>query len=158
VNAVACIGVVASAFMVAWAYVLVRARGAGVPRTTLMAGQIVSGVVPLLALAFIFEGNPLAARWTGTAVVSVIYLALAGSVVAFWLNYWLMQRIGATRMLLTSILEPLVAVILGAIVLGERLTWRIAVGGALVLVSVALVMKRDTEAPLPASAAPADVE
>jgi drug/metabolite transporter (DMT)-like permease len=143
-NAAACAAVVGSAFVVAWAYVLVRARGRHLPSTTLMAGQIASGVMPLLLLSTMAEGNPLAVRWTTTAVGAVVYLALAGSVVAFWLNYWLMNRIGATRMLLTSILEPLLAVLLGAMVLGERLTSRVAFGGALVLVSVALVMKRDT--------------
>ena len=83
------------------------------------------------------------AHWTATAIGAVLYLALAGSLLAFWLNYWLMARIGPTRMLLTSVLEPLLAVLLGAIVLGERLSSRVALGGALVLASVALVMRRD---------------
>ena len=142
-TAAACVAVVASAFVVAWAYVLVRARGTHLTSTRLMAGQIASGVMPLLVLTLMSEGNPLAAQWTRTAIAAAVYLAVAGSVVAFWLNYWLMKRIGATRMLLTSILEPLLAVLLGALVLGERLTGRVAAGGALVLISVALVMKRD---------------
>ena len=57
-----------------------------------------------------------------------------------------MARIGPTRMLLTSILEPLLAVLLGAMVLDERLSTRVALGGALVLASVALVMKREERA------------
>jgi len=142
-GALACLAVVGSAFTVAWGYVLIRARGSHLPRTTVMTGQIVSGLIPLLLLSLAREGNPLAIQWTATAVLSVIYLAMAGSIVAFWLNYWLMKRIGPTRMLLTSILEPLFAVLLGATVLGERLTSRDALGGALVLISVALVMKPD---------------
>lgn len=143
--AAACAAVVISAFFVAAAYVLVRAKGSHLPSTMLMTGQIASGVVPLVLLSIVFEGNPLVVHWTKTAVVAVCYLAVAGSIVAFWLNYWLMQRIGATRMLLTSILEPLLAVLLGAMVLGERLTPRVAVGGVLVLLSVVLVMKRDSD-------------
>jgi drug/metabolite transporter (DMT)-like permease len=141
--ATACAAVLASAFFVAWAYVLVRARGSHLPSATLMTGQIACGLVPLSFLSIAIEGSPSAIHWSTTAFIAVCYLAIAGSIVAFWLNYWLMHRLGATRMLLTSILEPLLAVLLGAIVLGERLTSYVAVGGSLVLISVALVMKRE---------------
>jgi drug/metabolite transporter (DMT)-like permease len=139
----ACLAVAGAAFLVGWAYVRVRAYGRTLPVATVMSGQIAAGAGPLLILSFATEGNPLAANWTPSAIAAVIYLALAGSVVAFWLNYWLMARIGPTRMLLTSILEPLLAVLLGAAVLDERLTGRVVLGGAFVLASVALVMKRE---------------
>ena len=141
--ATACLAVAGSAFLVGWAYVLVRAHGRHLPRTILMTGQIGAGVGPLLLLSIATEGNPVRAHWTPTAIAAVLYLAIAGSLLAFWLNYWLMARIGPTRMLLTSVLEPLLAVLLGAIVLGERLSSRVALGGALVLASVALVMRRE---------------
>lgn len=136
--ALASLAVVGAAFVVALAYVLVRAHGRHVPATTLMLAQMTAGMLPLMLLAAVVEGPPRLSAWTPAATLSVIYLALAGSLAGFWLNYWLMQRIGATRMLLTSILEPLVAVLLGAVVLDERLTASVAVGGALVVVSVVL--------------------
>jgi drug/metabolite transporter (DMT)-like permease len=142
-SATACLAVAGAAFLVGWAYVRVRAHGRRLPVATVMSGQIAAGTGPLLILSMATEGNPLAANWTPSAIVAVVYLALAGSVVAFWLNYWLMARIGPTRMLLTSILEPLLAVLLGAAVLDERLTGRVVLGGVLVLASVALVMKRE---------------
>lgn len=142
-SAAACLAVLTSAFFVAWAYVLVRAHRRAIPAITLMSGQIAAGAGPLALLSLAAEGNPLAAQWTKPAVAALLYLTFAGSLLAFWLNYWLMARIGPTRMLFTSILEPLLAVMLGVMVLGERLTSRIAVGGALVLASVALVLKRD---------------
>ena len=70
-------------------------------------------------------------RWTTPAIVSVLYLALAGSVIAFWLNYWLLKRIGATKLLAMSLVEPLIAVVLGAIVLREALPAGTLLGGAL---------------------------
>ena len=142
-SAVACVAVAASAFIVAWAYVLVLAHRRNLPSTVVMTGQIAAGTGPLLLLSIVTEGNPLAARWTPIAIAAVFYLALAGSLLAFWLNYWLMARIGPMRMLLTSVLEPLLAVLLGAMILGERLSSRVALGGVLVLASVALVMKRE---------------
>ena len=98
------------------------------------------GLVPLLAIVAAAEGNPVAVRWTRPAIVSVIYLALAGSVAAFWLNYWLLKRIGTTRLLAMSLVEPLIAVVLGAIVLREALPAGTLLGGACILASTGMVL------------------
>lgn len=137
-----CAAVTAAALFVGLAYVLVKAHGAHLKPTALMAGQMVAGVVPLLIYALAVEGNPLKFNWTTRAVVSLVYLTLAGSVAAFWLNYWLLKRMDATKVLLMAIVEPLLAVLLGALVLGETLTARTAAGGACILLSVALVLMR----------------
>ena len=79
-------------------------------------------------------------RWTTPAIVSVLYLALAGSVIAFWLNYWLLKRIGATKLLAMSLVEPLIAVVLGAIVLREALPAGTLLGGACILASTWMVL------------------
>lgn len=134
--------VAAGAALVALAYVLVKSQGARLPPTTLMAGQMICGMIPLLAVGFVKEGSPVSFRWTPAAAASLLYLALAGSLAAFWLNYWLLRRMDAMKVLLMSIPEPLVAVLLGALVLGERLTRQTALGGALVLLSVWLALKR----------------
>ena len=135
--AVAC-----AAACVALAYVLVKSKAPRVPPTAMMAGQMVCGMVPLLAAAYFKEGSPFSMRWTPAAAASLLYLALAGSLAGFWLNYWLLRRMGAMKVLLMSIPEPLIAVLLGALVLGERLTRGAALGGALVLLSVWLALSR----------------
>ena len=134
--------VTGGALFVALSYVLVKARGGHLRPTALMAGQMLCGAVPLLAFAFAREGSPLAFRWTPTAVAALLYLALAGSVLAFWLNYWLLRRMDATNVLLMNIVEPPLAVLFGALLLGERMTLRTALGGACVLLSVWLVLRR----------------
>ena len=133
--------IVAGAFFVAWAYVLVRGRGSEIDPPTLLAGQMVSGLVPLAVLAAAFEGNPFTFAWTPKALVALAYLALAGSVVAFWLNYWLLRRMGATDMLLMAVVEPMIAVALGVIVLGERITAFAIGGAACILTAVALTQR-----------------
>jgi drug/metabolite transporter (DMT)-like permease len=50
--------------------------------------------------------------------------------------------------------NPVVAIALGAIVLHEEITWRIALGAAIVLASVAVVVRRES-VPAEAEAAPA---
>ena len=134
--------VVGGAVCVAFAYVLVKAYVSHLPSTILTTGQMLCGLVPLAAVGLIREGNPADFHWTFTAVGSLLYLVLVGSVAAFWLNYWLLKRMDATKVLLMNLLEPLLAVLLGALVLGETLTGRTLFGGLLILLSVGLVLTR----------------
>jgi drug/metabolite transporter (DMT)-like permease len=142
------IAVTASALCVALGYVIVKKHGANLRPSELTTGQMIVGLAALLVVVLAIEGNPLAVRWTTPALVSVVYLALAGSVTAFWLNYWLLKRIGATRLLLMSLVEPPIAVLLGAVVLDEPLPAGLLLGGACILASTWLVLA-------PARAAPA---
>ena len=131
---------VASAACVAAAYVMMRRRGADLHPTLITAGQLLFAILPLAVYSTVLEGNPLAMRWSRTALLSGVYLALLGSVVGVWLNYWLLKRIGATRLLSMGLVEPLIAVMLGAVFLDERMTLRAVGGGIFVLVAVAVVL------------------
>ena len=135
-----CLAVTASALCVALGYVVVQKHGTHLRPIELTTGQMMVGLVPLLALAVSSEGDPLAVRWTTPAIASVLYLALAGSVAAFWLNYWLLKRIGAAKLLAMSLVEPLIAVALGAIVLHEALPAGTLLGGACILASTWMVL------------------
>lgn len=134
------VAVVGGAVCVAGAYVAMRRYGTDLHPSVITSGQMLSAFVPLLAYAIWREGNPLALAWTSSALASVVYLALLGSVAGAWLNYWLLKRIGATRLLLMGLIEPLLAVLLGAAFLDETLSGSALVGGALILVSVAFAL------------------
>jgi drug/metabolite transporter (DMT)-like permease len=134
------IAVVAGAVCVGFAYVAMRRYGSKLHPTAITAGQMASALVPLAAYAAWREGNPLHVAWTRTAFLSAVYLALFGSVAGAWLNYWLLPRIGATRLLVMGLIEPLLAVLLGAAVLDEEINMRAAIGGVLILVSVAFTL------------------
>lgn len=135
-----CLAVTAAGLCVALGYVLVKKHGAHLRPSELTAGQMLAGLAPLVAIMLMYEGNPAAVRWTTPAIVSLLYLAIAGSVIAFWLNYWLLKRIGATRLLAMSLVEPLIAVLLGAIVLREALPAGTLLGGACILASTWMVL------------------
>jgi len=137
-----CLAVTASALCVALGYVIVKKHGSHLRPIELTTGQMMVGLVPLFLIAVAREGNPLATHWTTPALASVLYLALAGSVTAFWLNYWLLKRIGATKLLVMSLVEPLIAVILGAIVLHEALPAWTVIGGTCILASTWMVLAR----------------
>ena len=133
--------VLSGAMFVAFAYVMMKKRGRHLHPNVITMGQMLAGFVPLMLLAIALEGNPLGIRWTPKTLAAVLYLALFGSVLAAWLNYWLLQRMDATKVLSMGLAEPPLAMILGALALGETFSGRALAGTICILVSVALVLE-----------------
>ena len=136
------VAIVVGAFAVAYSNVLIKLRGSRLDYAVLAAGQMIAGLIPLLIVGTALEGNPLKLHWTPLALVSLFYLALVGSVVAFLLFYWLVRHMEVTKTMLISLVTPLIAVTLGMIVRGEELTWRIIVGGASIMAGIGVVALR----------------
>jgi len=74
------------------------------------------------------------------AVISLFYLAIVGSVVAFLLYYWLMKNMDVTKTMLIALVTPVVAVALGMIILDERLSWRTLIGGLMIMCGIGLIV------------------
>lgn len=137
-----CAAVIVGAFFAAYASVLTKAYGGETNATSLLTAQMICGTVPLALLGFVSDGNPLAFHWTWMAAFCVLYLAIAGSIAAFWLYYWLLRRIEVTKAMLISLITPLAAVIIGSLTAGETLHWQAAAGGSLILLSIGLILFR----------------
>jgi drug/metabolite transporter (DMT)-like permease len=134
------IAVVMGSFSAALSNVLIKAFGSKMHPLTLTGGQMIFGFIPLSIYGLWFEGNPLKFNWTLLAVTCVLYLSSIGSIAAFWLYYWLLLRIEATKAMLIALVTPILAVIIGNLVLNEQLPPQTLFGGILVLLSVALVL------------------
>jgi drug/metabolite transporter (DMT)-like permease len=137
-----CIALVLSALFAAYSNVLVKAHGKNLEPAILAAGQMFFGLIPLMLVGLLLEGNPLAFRWTPMAVVSMLYLAVVGSVIAFLLYYWLVHNMDVTKSMLIALVTPVVAVVLGMVVLGEELTWRTILGGLMIMAGIGLIVVR----------------
>lgn len=74
-----------------------------------------------------------------SALGAMIALGATSSGLAFIIYFELIRRLGATRTLTVTYLQPIVAIVLGAILLGERLRLLNFIGLALILLGVALV-------------------
>ncbi len=138
----ACVVVVLGALAAAESNVLTKSYGASLHPASLLVGQMACGILPLVVIGFLKEGGPLNFRWTPTAVFSVLYLALVGTIAAFLLYYWLLRRVESTKAMAISLVTPLVAVLVGAVALGERLLPQTYFGGALILASIGLIALR----------------
>lgn len=136
-----CVALVLSAFFAAYSNVLVKAHGRKMEPAILAAGQMFFGLIPLLLIGIPLEGNPFRFHWTPTALVALLYLAVVGSVIAFLLYYWLIQHMNVTNTMLIAMVTPVVAVVLGMVVLGEDLSWRTVAGGIMIMVGVRFVTR-----------------
>lgn len=125
----------------AFSVVLVKKYGQPVsPFVMNFVGMSAGGVI-LLGLSLGAESQT-GIRWDAAAVGSILYLAVIGSVLAFVTYHWLLKRIEAVYLSLVSFINPIVAVILGAVVLGEKLPPGVFVGAALVLIGVLVANAR----------------
>jgi drug/metabolite transporter (DMT)-like permease len=151
------VAIVVGAAAAAYANVLIKARRTRFVPAVMAAWQMLFALVPLLLLGFWTEGNPLHFHWSKLAVGCLLYLALIGSVLAFLLFYWLLNRVAVTNLLTISLITPPLAVAFGWVVAGETLSRWALLGAALVLLGVALILWKSSSAEakpgLPAEAA-----
>jgi drug/metabolite transporter (DMT)-like permease len=139
---VGCVAIVVGAYAAAHASILIKAHGGKMHPATLLFGQMVCGILPLIIYALTVEGNPLNLVWTWNAVISVLYLTIFGTIAAFWLYYWLLSRIESTKAMMISLVTPLIAVLIGGVFLGEKLLPQTFFGGILILASIGLIVFR----------------
>src|ERR1044071_2305248 len=71
--------------------------------------------------------------------LALVYLTVAGSLVAYSAYFWLLSRFPPTLVATHTYVNPLVAVVLGWAIGGEALTARFLFGGLLVIAAIALV-------------------
>jgi drug/metabolite transporter (DMT)-like permease len=136
------IALVFSAFFGSYSNVLVKAYGTQIDPQVMAAGQMICGFPPLLVLGIATEGNPFRFHWTARAIISLAYLVIVGSVIAFALYYWLVRHMEVTKTMLIALVTPVVAVVLGMAVLHEQLNWRLFAGAACIISGIGLIVLR----------------
>jgi drug/metabolite transporter (DMT)-like permease len=95
-----------------------------------------------LLLASLVAGEPARLRaeaFTVPAVSAVLYLLVVGSLVGFTAYGWLLTAAPMSLVSTYAYVNPVVAVWLGWLVLGEPVTLRVAVAGAAIVTAVALI-------------------
>ena len=149
------VAIVVGAAATSYANILIKARRTKFAPAMISAWQMFFAVVPLLLVGFWREGNPLHFHWNKTAVICLLYLSLVGSVAAFLMFYWLLNRIAVTNLLTISLITPPLAVAIGWFAAGETLSRWAILGALFVLAGIALILWKsksaETErAPVPA--------
>lgn len=144
--------VLGSAIASAYANVFVKKHLRRVSPAVNVWGQTLAGSIFLFALAFTVErGRQLV--WTPSVIAALLYLAIPGTALTFAALFWLVPRVPMSVIGTIPLVDTVIAVILGAIVLGESLALRVLAGGALILVGVILATINPRSSPLPAGEA-----
>lgn len=102
------------------------------------------GFVLLLAASFLTPQGAVQIAVSWQAVAAMLYLGVFGTVVAFVLYYQGVKAIGPARTAVFNNLIPAFGVLLGTVLLGERLYISMIFGGALVIGGVALTNRRSS--------------
>lgn len=122
------------------ANVAVKRWGSGVSPLSVSGVSMGLGAMLVVPFAWMVErGRDV--TFSMRPVLAVIYLAVVGSAVAFTVYYWLLRKLPATSLSLINYATPVVAVLIGTLVLGEPFTLRILIGAGLVVFGVAISMR-----------------
>ena len=84
---------------------------------------------------------------TTTSVMAVGYLFLFGSLIAFSAFVWLMKNVAPSRVSTYAFINPIVAVLLGTLIAGEALTFRIVVAGVFLIAAVVIIVRNGRRIP-----------
>jgi drug/metabolite transporter (DMT)-like permease len=133
-----CAIVLGAAFF--WAAGSVLSRELRLPVNPIVAAgweMLIAGAVSTLGGFAV--GGWHAAHWTRASVGAVAYLVTFGSLVGYTAFVWLLEHVPVPKVATYAYINPVVAVILGALLLGERLVPTEYVGMMAVIIAVALV-------------------
>lgn len=130
-----------------------------IPAVAITLESAAGGVAMLLVGALSGERlHP--AQVSGQSWLALLYLIVAGSVVAFSAYSWLLGVAPIGQVATYAYVNPVVAVFLGAVLLGEPVGAPVVAGGLLVVAAVAIVVrsespsKRAAQAPAPVAVDP----
>ena len=120
--------------------VLAKRKLAHVPALVNAAIHSLTAGVFLLLVDLIWRGGGIP-RASAAAWASLAYLTVFGSVVAYSAYVYLVAHMAPARAGTYSYINPVVAVLLGWLLLQEPVTWRVVVGGLVILSGLFIVRR-----------------
>ena len=130
--------VILAAIFYAASSVYARRKTQSAPGLVRGAAPLVSATVVMWLVAPVLE-NPLKVPQLPITWIAVLWLGILGSGLALILWYYLLHEIGPTRTGMVTYIFPLGGVILGVIFLNEHLSWQLALGALLIILSIVVV-------------------
>ncbi|MBV9301132.1 MAG: EamA family transporter [Acidobacteriaceae bacterium] len=139
---IACAAILGSG--ISWSVGTVISKRIRLPESkAISAGaQMICGGALLLVCALLTgEFNPLP-QIPIRATFAIIYLTVAGSLVAFTAYFWLLHRMSSVKVTSYAYVNPVVALAIGYWLGGEEIHANTFLGSALVLVSVVVILTK----------------
>jgi len=125
---------------VSWAAGSIYAKYRSVKMNPLMAASlqmIIGGLVLLLmGMAFSEHRNLV---FDPRGLVAVVYLIIFGSIVGYVCFIYILDKLSSSTVSLYAYINPIIAVLLGKMILNERMDWTVIMGTGVILLGVLLV-------------------
>ena len=146
-----------------WAIGTLYATRAPLPKRSLVSaamqllwGGVTTGIAGIAA-GELSQFHP--SKFSGESILAVVYLVVIGAIVAFPAYSWLVQNAPPTLVSTYAYVNPVIAVFLGWLILGEHIGVNTVIAGAVICVAVAMIVTaRAKPVGEPASAPPAEEE
>ncbi|MGA8857792.1 MAG: EamA family transporter [Candidatus Bathyarchaeia archaeon] len=122
------------------ANVVAKRHAEGVDPVANVLVQHSIGAAALLSFGLVTESTA-SLNFTPAAIVAVLYLGVVGSAFGFIGLYWLLKRASATNTSMVTFLNPIVALLLGWVVLQEVPDPNVGIGAVLILAGVYITLK-----------------
>jgi len=103
------------------------------------AQQMLGGMVLLLLAGFVVEDIH-TFKITQKSIGALLYLAIFGSALAFSVYFYLLKTTDATKLSLIAFVTPIVALILGWLIMDEKITPHLLLGAGLVIAGIVLLV------------------
>jgi len=141
------LGIVAifiSVVIAAWPNVYLKKHANIVNTIQLNAVSQTIGGILLFTVSKLFEPNSVMV-WSQTNVLAIIYLIVCGSVITWMIYFWLFNHLSVSQISYVAFFPPVIAIIVGWIILDEILTPFAMIGAALILFGALIINYRRTK-------------
>ena len=127
---------------VAWAGGTMRARANahGDPVRDAAVQLLTGGLLLLPVSLMLGEGRDVATGFGTSSLVALAYLVVVGSLVGYSSYVWLLHHVAAAKVSSHAYVNPLIAVVVGAALAGERIYSTTIIAALLILVSVFFIV------------------
>jgi drug/metabolite transporter (DMT)-like permease len=98
----------------------------------------ISSIIQLV-LAFIFSSDTTVGSWSSRSIFALLYLAVFGSVLAFFCYHYALKRVTAIQVSILNYVNTIIAVFLGWLLLDEVITSDFIIATALIILGVFII-------------------
>ena len=129
------LAVLLSASIQGWIAVHLKKHGGQLNPLAMNFVPLVIAGISMTVFGLVFEDR---AKWlfNTNAIGSILYLGFFGTSIAFTTYYWLMKKINVVLLSLSTLITPIIAVLIGWLILDEELSLRELFGSVLVLIGI----------------------
>ncbi len=132
----------------AWAYGSLFSRRSAIESLRMRSGvQMLGGAAALGVGALIVGDGLVIGEVSAKGWLSLAYLVVFGSIIAFTSYIWLLRNVSAPAVATYAFVNPLVALVLGVWLVSEPLTVRSTVAAALIVAAVVLITRAKANTP-----------